>query len=54
MKYYDTIISLGQWCDVAIALKKLNLQGKTYPFDWSGGNLFEKCGIGGFEKSPQS
>ena len=49
MKYYDNIISLGHCCHVAIVLKELELQGPTNVFDWSGGNLFDKCGIGGFE-----
>ena len=49
MKYYDSIVSLGHCCHVAIALKELGLQGASNVFDWSGGNLFDKCGIGGFE-----
>lgn len=49
MKYYDYIVSLGHCCHVAMVLKDLKLQGESNVFDWSGGNLFEKCGIGGFE-----
>lgn len=49
MKYYDYIISLGHCCHVAIVLKELFLKGESDVFDWSGGNLFDKCGIGGFE-----
>lgn len=44
---YDLIISLGQWCITSIALRKLGLQNKSYPFDWSGGIMWEKCGYGG-------
>lgn len=48
MKYYDYIVSLGSSCYTAILLKRMNFQGASNVFDWSGGNLFDKCGIGGF------
>lgn len=51
MNKYDLVISLGQLCDVADALKKLKITEKTYPFDWSDceGNasdkLLQKCNL---------
>ena len=49
MKYYDYIFSLGRSCHTAISLKTLFLIGESDVFDWSGGVLFDKCGVGGFE-----
>lgn len=34
MKLYDEIISLGSQCNPGLALRKLNIKKKTYPFDW--------------------
>lgn len=31
---YDLCISIGSNCDVAFALKKLNLRKESFPFDW--------------------
>lgn len=47
MKYYDNIISLGQWCAASACLRRLHLQDRTNVFDWSGGLLLDKCGQGG-------
>ena len=33
---YDHICSLGQWCSVAISLRKLGLRSHSGPFDWIG------------------
>ncbi len=33
---YDAVISLGQWCATAMALKKLGLRSASGPFDWVG------------------
>lgn len=35
---YDRVVSLGQWCATAIALKKLGLRSCSGPFDWTGPN----------------
>lgn len=34
VKEYDEIVSLGSQCNPGLSLRKLNLKGKTYPFDW--------------------
>lgn len=47
MKFYDVIISLGQYCITSTALRRCHLQDKSSIFDWSAGILPEKCGIGG-------
>ena len=33
---YDGVVSLGQWCATAMALKKLGLRSASGPFDWLG------------------
>jgi len=33
---YDEAVSLGQWCSVAICLRKLGLRSHSGPFDWFG------------------
>lgn len=48
MKYYDLIISLGEVCFTSVTLRKLGLQQYSYPFDWSKGVLWDKCGEMGF------
>ena len=35
-KRYDHVCSLGQWCAVAIDLRKLGLRSHSGPFDWIG------------------
>ena len=35
-KKYDHVCSLGQWCAVAIDLRKLGLRSHSGPFDWIG------------------
>ena len=47
MKYYDLVISLGQYCITSTALRRLSLQNRSYPFDWSGGILEDVAGKGG-------
>ena len=41
---YDLVISLGERCATAMALKSSGITTKTYPFDWSAGILWDKCG----------
>ena len=33
---YDVAVSLGQWCVIAICLRKLGLRSHSGPFDWIG------------------
>ena len=33
---YDVVYSLGQWCAVAMAMKKVGLRSASGPFDWMG------------------
>ena len=47
MKYYDVVISLGQFCITTTALRKCHLQAQTMVFDWSAGIKWEKAGHGG-------
>ena len=47
MKYYDIIISLGQYCITSTALRRLHLQEESSVFDWSAGILESACGKGG-------
>ena len=47
MKYYDLVVSLGQYCITTTALRRLCLQNRSYPFDWSGGILEDVAGKGG-------
>lgn len=49
MKYYGAIISLGQYCITATALRRLHLVNYSLPFDWSAGIIEELCGKGGLE-----
>ena len=49
MKYYDEVISLGQHCRTATALKLCNVRSYSHVFDWSAGIVQEKCGKGGLE-----
>ena len=46
-KYYDVVISLGQYCITSTALRRCKLQRQSMPFDWSAGIIEEKCGKGG-------
>lgn len=50
MEYYDMIISLGERCSTAMALRDLNLTAETMPFDWTGNYDETKSGQGGFSK----
>lgn len=34
---YDKVVALGQWCAVAMAMKKCGLRSESGPFDWMGG-----------------
>lgn len=43
-KTYDVVVSLGQWCAVAMAMKKCGLRSASGPFDWMGGG----CPIGSY------
>lgn len=45
---YDVIISLGEFCATAMALKDARITPETYPFDWSAGIEWDKCGECGF------
>lgn len=45
---YDAIISLGEMCATAMALKESRITLETYPLDWSGGVKWDKCGTCGF------
>lgn len=49
MKYYDFIMSLGQYCVTSTALRRCHLQDVSCVFDWSAGILPEKCGKAGLE-----
>ena len=44
---YDLIMSLGETCTTSGALRELNLQTESLPFDWSAGVIPEKCGACG-------
>lgn len=35
-RIYDSVWSLGQWCAVAMAMKKCGLRSASGPFDWMG------------------
>lgn len=48
MKKYDVIIPLGELCATAVALRDSGLRQNSYPFDWSGGVKYDKCGNCGF------
>ncbi len=41
---YDLVISLGELCATAMALKSSKITEKSYPFDWATGVLWDKCG----------
>ncbi|MBQ3315098.1 MAG: hypothetical protein IJI35_18755 [Kiritimatiellae bacterium] len=41
---YDAVVPLGQWCAVAMAMKKCGLRSASGPFDWMGGG----CQIGSY------
>ena len=45
---YDAIISLGEFCAIASALKESGITPETYPLDWSAGVKWDKCGTCGF------
>lgn len=47
MKFYDIVISLGQYCITSTALRRCHLQDKSNVFDWSAGIIPEQCGYGG-------
>lgn len=47
MKYYDLVISLGQFCHASMVLRNCSQQQFSYPFDWSAGILWDKCGVAG-------
>lgn len=47
MKYYDIVISLGQYCITSLCLRRVNLQEETMVFDWSAGRLEDVAGKGG-------
>lgn len=49
MKFYDAVISLGQYCITSTALRRCNLQLESMVFDWSAGIMLEQCGLGGLE-----
>lgn len=44
---YDVVISLGEWCIASMVLRMCDLQNRSFPFDWSGGRFWDKCGHGG-------
>ena len=46
MKFYDTIIPLGQYCVTSTALSRCHLRKETLPFDWSAGILPEAGRLG--------
>ncbi|MBR2137323.1 MAG: hypothetical protein IJ852_05140 [Alphaproteobacteria bacterium] len=48
MKKYDLIIPLGEFCATAIALRDAGIRQASYPFDWSAGVEWDKCGNCGF------
>ena len=47
---FDYIISLGENCRTAMALRDLNLRSAAFPFDWHGVRDFLIAGEGGFSK----
>lgn len=47
MKFYDLVVSLGQYCITSTALRRLSLQRQSYPFDWSAGIIEKISGKGG-------
>lgn len=47
---FDYIISLGENCRTAMALRDLNLRSVAFPFDWHGVRDFSIAGEGGFSK----
>lgn len=49
MKKYDVIVPLGEFCATAMALKACGVRKASYPFDWSAGVRYEKCGFCGLE-----
>ncbi len=46
MKFYDAIISLGQYCVTSTALSRCHLRKESLPFDWSAGILPEAGRLG--------
>ena len=48
MHSYDLVVPFGEYCATAIALKNSGIRKASYPFDWSGGRLWNKCGTCGF------
>ena len=36
-KTYDAVVPFGQWCAVAMAMKRCGLRSASGPFDWMGG-----------------
>lgn len=48
LKFYDNIISLGQYCSCSVLLREIGLQDFSFPFDWSAGTL-ECSGKGGLK-----
>lgn len=47
MKFYDIVISLGQYCMTSLALRGVHLQEESNVFDWSAGHLQDVAGKGG-------
>lgn len=47
---FDYIISLGENCRTAMALRDLGLRKTSFPFDWHGVRDFSVAGEGGFSK----
>lgn len=47
MKFYDMVVSLGQYCMTSLALRSVHLQEESNVFDWSAGHLQDMAGKGG-------
>lgn len=48
MEKYDLIVPLGEFCATAVALRDSGIRQASYPFDWSAGVEWNKCGNCGF------